>query len=145
MKEQSLILRNSKYTACVVLREHVGSCRTVVMAAMATFSNLCRLSLLLILSLQLLERNDHDIEEDALLSKKVVGLATKIEAMLGSPRRKRFYTSRITYYAVSTASFQLERITLSGDVNANPGPVIPQNHHGDEFHIIPGNDLKIGQ
>ena len=130
---------------CVILREHVGSCRTVVMAAMATFSNLCRLSLLLILSIQLLERNDHDIEENALLSKKVVGLATKIEAILGSPRRKRFYTSRITYYAASTASFQLEHITLSGDVNPNPGPIIPQNHHGDEFHIIPGNGLKIGR
>ena len=49
------------------------------------------------------------------------------------------------YYAASTASFQLERITLSGDVNPNPGPIIPQNHHGDEFHIIPGNGLKIGQ
>ena len=94
--------------------------------------------MLLILSLQLLERNDHDIEENAFLSKKVVGLATKIEAIVGSPRRKRFYTSRITYYAVSTASFQLERFTLSGDVNPNPGPIIPQNHQGDEFHIHAG-------
>ena len=64
----------------------------------------------------------------------------------GRPRCvKRFYTSRITYYAASTVSFQLECITLSGDVIPNPGPIIPQNHHGDEFHIIPGNGLKIGQ
>lgn len=34
---------------------------------------------------------------------------------------------------------------LRGDVNPNPGPIIPQNHHEDEFHIIPGNGLKIGQ
>ena len=27
----------------------------------------------------------------------------------------------------------------------NPGPIIPQNHHGEEFHIIPGNGLKVGQ
>ena len=115
------------------------------MVAMASFSGMCPLSLLLILSLQLLERNDYDIEQNSLLSKKVGGLATKIGAILGSRRGKRFYTSRITYYAASTAIFQIERITLNGDVDPNPDPVIPQNHNGDEFHIIPGNGLKTGQ
>lgn len=51
------------------------------MAAMVTFSSLCRLSLLLILSLQLLE----DIKQNALLSKEAIGLAMKIEAIPGSP------------------------------------------------------------
>ena len=55
------------------------------MAAMVTFSSLCRLSLLLILSLQLLERKDHDIKQNALLSKEAIGLAMKIEAIPGSP------------------------------------------------------------
>ena len=111
----------------------------------ATFSSMCRLSLLLIISLQLLDRNDRDIKQNALLSKKIVSLATKIETIFGSPRKKSFYTSRIVYYAASTASFQLQCITLSGDVNPNPGPTISQNHHGDEIHIIAGNGLKIGQ
>ena len=100
---------------------------------MATFSSLCRLSLLLIISLQLLDRNDRDIKQNALLSMKIVSLATKIEIIFGSPRKKRFYTSRIVYNAASTTSFQLQRITLSGDVNPNPGPIISQNHHGDEI------------
>ena len=37
-------------------------------------------------------------------------------------RRARFFSSRIGYYSNSNATFQFERISVSGDVSPNPGP-----------------------
>lgn len=37
-------------------------------------------------------------------------------------RKKRYYGSRVLYYSNSHASFQLLHLTISGDINPNPGP-----------------------
>ena len=37
-------------------------------------------------------------------------------------RRARFFSSRVSYYPNSNASFHFERISVSGDVSPNPGP-----------------------
>ena len=37
-------------------------------------------------------------------------------------KRKRYYGSRVLYYSNLHASFQLLRLTISGDINPNPGP-----------------------
>ena len=42
---------------------------------------------------------------------------------LGSlPRVKCYLSTRINYYANSSATFQLSILLLSGDINPNPGP-----------------------
>ena len=37
-------------------------------------------------------------------------------------RRARFFSSRVSYYPNSNATFHFERISVSGDVSPNPGP-----------------------
>ena len=73
---------------------------------------------------------------------------TKTEIWLNLPRRfglrfidkkrsKGYFGSRLTRYPNSTSTFQLERLTESGDINPNPGPgkcpfcnrAIASNHH----------------
>ena len=48
---------------------------------------------------------------------------------LGSlqPRGKRFLSSRLAYYSNSTATFQELRLSCSGDICPNPGPVSREN------------------
>ena len=62
------------------------------------------------------------------------------------PRSKRFNRSSIVYCVNDDASFQLERVKLSGDVNPNPGPHSLQNHeiNINVSEIIPEKDFKIG-
>ena len=74
---------------------------------------------------------------------------TKTEVWLNLPRRfglrfidkkrsKGYFGSRLTRYPNSTSTFQLERLTESGDINPNPGPekcpfcnrTIASNHRG---------------
>ena len=73
---------------------------------------------------------------------------SKTEIWLNLPRRfglrfidkkrsKGYFGSRLTRYPNSTSTFQLERLTESGDINPNPGPekcpfcnrTIASNHH----------------
>ena len=39
-----------------------------------------------------------------------------------SPKRKVFLASRLSYHRNSTASFNLTRLALCGDINPSPGP-----------------------
>ena len=41
-------------------------------------------------------------------------------------RRARFFSSRVSYYPNSNATFHFERISVSGDVSPNPGRQLPR-------------------
>lgn len=86
-----------------------------------------------------------------------------------SPRRKKYLPSRTRYYSNSDASYQTQRICISGDVSTNPGPnntgktsmdkcpvclrTIAKNHRaitcgswGSRFHLkcggVPGREYN---
>ena len=116
------------------------------MAERPVFRRSWRCLSLLTLSLLYLINASHKLEYNVLGFQ--VGWFNHLNKVILRPQRsKRFYNSRSAYYANSDASFQLERIKLSGDVNPNPGPDSTHNHQQkeDDIGMIPGNGLKIGQ
>ena len=50
-------------------------------------------------------------------------LASRIRHIAPSPRGRKYYTSRIRYYANSDSTFHQTRLLTSGDVSLNPGPI----------------------
>ena len=50
-------------------------------------------------------------------------LASRIRHIAPSPRGRKYYTSRIRYYANSDSTFHQTRLLTSGDVLLNPGPI----------------------
>ena len=50
-------------------------------------------------------------------------LASRIHHIAPSPRGRKYYTSRIRYYADSDSTFHQTRLLTSGYVSLNPGPI----------------------
>ena len=57
--------------------------------------------------------------------------------------RKGFFTSRLSYYSNSTATFQQDRLLLSGDVSVNPGPNKNQSTSRSSLRIFYQNARSI--